>query len=225
MREVERTPTNSAKAIFLRPLKTSMQSTKKKGAQRSQQVGDDVVVMEARLKLLKEQMEAERKKRQDAVSKSGTGSIWMNGRVGAMRGVRDVRALVRTNVRELQARPQSGTSATSAADTETTSPTEQLDERPWTPGPENSDWTPAQRGPDGGFSGSNTDVAPAAPDATSRPATAPKTVQVAAMECQTEPTTSARTRGSEKSGTRPTKRAVATTYLGKILQARKQQQQ
>ena len=204
----------------------TLQSAKRKGAQRSQH-GEDVFVMEARLKLLKEQMEAERKKRQDAVSKNGTGSIWMNGRAGAMRGVRDVRALVRTNARELQTRPASGTSATSAADTETTSPTEQLDDRPWTPGPANADWTPAQRGPDGGFGGGTTDVAPATPDATSRPATAPKAVHVAAMECQTEPMTSARARAtvSEKSGTRPTKRAVATTYLGKILQARKQQQQ
>lgn len=194
----------------------------KKGA-RSQE--DDVFVMEARLKLLKEQMDAERKKRQDMVSKNGTGSIWMNGRSGAMRGVRDVRALVRTNARERQARPASGTSATSAADTETTSPTEQLDDRPWTPGPENANWTPAQRGAD---SLASDGLEIAQPPSAAAPL-AP--VQVAAMECQTEPTASGRPRWSgnrnaagEKPGGRPTKRAVATTYLAKILQARKEQQ-
>ena len=194
----------------------------KKGA-RSQE--DDVFVMEARLKLLKEQMDAERKKRQDMVSKNGTGSIWMNGRSGAMRGVRDVRALVRTNARERQARPASGTSATSAADTETTSPTEQLDDRPWTPGPENADWTPAQQTADSLASdGSAITQAPSA-------AAPPAPVQVAAMECQTEPTASGRPRWSgnrnaagDKPGGRPKKRAVATTYLAKILQARKEQQ-
>ena len=191
----------------------------------ARQADGDVFVMEARLKLLKEQMEAERKKREDMLSKNGTGSIWMNGRAGAMRGVRDVRALVRTNARERQARPTSGTSATSAADTETRSPTEQLDDRPWTPGPDNANWTPAQREADG-VAHDNEDSTQAGPT------TAPVPVQVAAMECQTEPMASGRplwsgnrSAAGDKAVGRPTKRAVATTYLAKILQVRKEQQQ
>ena len=193
----------------------------------ARQADGDVFVMEARLKLLKEQMEVERKKREDMLSKNGTGSIWMNGRAGAMRGVRDVRALVRTNARERQARPTSGTSATSAADTETRSPTEQLDDRPWTPGPDNANWTPAQREADGVAHGNDD-------SALARPTTAPVPVQVqvAAMECQTEPVASGRplwsgnrSASGDKPGGRATKRAVATTYLAKILQVRKEQQQ
>ena len=49
---------------------------------------DEVFVMEARLKLLKEQMATERKKREDALSKNGSGSVWLAGRAGPLRGVR-----------------------------------------------------------------------------------------------------------------------------------------
>ena len=54
---------------------------------------DEVFVMEARLKLLKEQMATERKKREDALSKNGSGSVWLAGRAGPLRGVRDVRGI------------------------------------------------------------------------------------------------------------------------------------
>jgi hypothetical protein len=191
---------------------------------------DEVFVMEARLKLLKEQMEKERMKREDLVKRNGSGSVWLNGRAGAMRGVRDVRALVRTNARERAARPAS---ATSAADTEERpSPTEHLEgsasiDRPWTPGAGNADWTPAQRAADGTACGPD---APAAPPvdgrSTSRPATAPcDPVEVAAMECQTEPMPSSRKWSSSSRPATGSKRAVAKTYLSKILDARRQQQQ
>ena len=184
---------------------------------------DEVFVMEARLKLLKEQMEKERKKREELVQRNGSGSVWLNGRSGAMRGIRDVRTLVRTNARDRAARPAS---ATSAADTEESpSPTQQLEgserkDRKWTPGAGNADWTPAQLAAQGMACGSD---APPAPSA--RPATAPREpVEVAALECQTEPMQPARKWGSSRAVT-SSKRAVAKTYLSKILDARRQQQQ
>ena len=195
---------------------------------------DEVFIMEAKLKLLKDQMEAERQKREDMVKRNGSAnSIWMNGRTGPMRGLRDVRAMVRSNARERAARPPS---ATSAADTATPSPTE-LDEnntcnnRLWSPGPGKAGWTPAQRNVDGTSCGPDAPPSPPAVNgSTLRPATAPQEpIEVAAMECQTEPVSSGRSRWSGKgSGSRPAtgaKRAVATTYLGKILEARKQQHQ
>lgn len=181
---------------------------------------NDVLVMETRLKLLKEQMDNERKKREDMVKKNGTGSIWMNGRSGTIRGLREVRAMVRTNARERAVRPAS---ATSAADTETTSPTH-LDEAPVG---NDRPWTPAEHGNGELSCGPDEPPAPQA-----RPGTAPP-VQVAAMECQTEPMLTDRPRwstkcGSAKENMKPstgTKRAVTQTYLQKILAARKQQQQ
>ena len=65
-------------------------------AKKNSREQDKVFIMEARLKMLKGQMEIERKEREDLVKKNGSGSVWMNGCAGVMRGVRDVRALVRT---------------------------------------------------------------------------------------------------------------------------------
>ena len=184
---------------------------------------DEVFVMEARLKLLKEQMATERKKREDALSKNGSGSVWLAGRAGPLRGVRDVRSLVRQNARERAARPAS---ATSAADTEATgSLTEQLiashdNTRPWTPGAGDEGWT-AQ----GGVAcGPERPLSP--PDAADmgRPSTAPqKDVEVAAMECQTMDSGRPRWAKGGVQHTRPStgaKRTVAKTYLQKILEAR-----
>jgi len=189
---------------------------------------DEVFIMEARLKLLKEQMEIERKKREDLVKKNGSGSVWMNGRAGAMRSVRDVHALVRTNARERAQRPAS---AISAAETASPSPSE-LDEnainnRLWTPGAGDSNWTSAQRAADGMACGPDT---PLGVNGSTSPETAlQEPVEVAAMECQTEPMGRARWSGKGNSASavsRPStgaKRAVAKTYLSKILDARKKQ--
>ena len=207
---------------------TSLRTKKSKAGE------DEVVQMEARLKMLKEQMEAERKKREDLLKKNGTNSVWMNGRSGPMRGVSDVRALVRINARERAARPAS---VTSAADTETTSPTKQLEEneaynnRPWTPGSGNPGWTPAARSAEGMASGPDDPPSRYACDGAMSSPEPPRPIEMAVMECQTEPMSSGLSRWGSKfsdKGSRPSsgsKRAVSNTYLGKILEARRQQLQ
>jgi hypothetical protein len=160
--------------------------------------------------------------------------VWMTGRSGPMRGVSDVRALVRINARERAARPAS---VTSAADTETASPTKQLEEneaynnRPWTPGSGNPGWTPAARSAEGMASGPDDPPSRYACDGAMSSPEPPRPIEVAVMECQTEPMASGLSLWGSKFSdkvSRPSsgsKRAVSNTYLGKILEARRQQLQ
>eukprot|EP00960_Hanusia_phi_P053170 761887-Hanusia_phi.AAC.2 len=52
--------------------------------------------MEEKLRALKQSMEEERKKRTALVKRNGTGSVWINGREGALRGAKNVKEFVKT---------------------------------------------------------------------------------------------------------------------------------
>lgn len=58
-----------------------------------------VLDMEDRLNALKQQMALERAKREELLQRSGTGSFWLNGRQGALRGPQ-VKDFVRTGAKE-----------------------------------------------------------------------------------------------------------------------------
>ncbi|EKX44980.1 hypothetical protein GUITHDRAFT_109026 [Guillardia theta CCMP2712] len=57
----------------------------------------DLLEMEEKLRSLKQSMEEERKKRSALVQRNGTGSVWINGRAGALRGANSVKEFVKSS--------------------------------------------------------------------------------------------------------------------------------
>eukprot|EP00288_Rhodomonas_lens_P015235 CAMPEP_0177696130 /NCGR_PEP_ID=MMETSP0484_2-20121128/3817_1 /TAXON_ID=354590 /ORGANISM="Rhodomonas lens, Strain RHODO" /LENGTH=227 /DNA_ID=CAMNT_0019207083 /DNA_START=102 /DNA_END=782 /DNA_ORIENTATION=- len=62
-----------------------------------------IMEMEDRLETLKQQMAVERAKREQLLKRNGTGSFWLNGREGALRGPQ-VKEFVKKGVKESKAR-------------------------------------------------------------------------------------------------------------------------
>mmetsp|Transcript_46425 Transcript_46425/g.72685 ORF Transcript_46425/g.72685 Transcript_46425/m.72685 type:complete len:131 (-) Transcript_46425:459-851(-) len=65
------------------------------GRKRTGPKAADVADMEHKLEMLKQQMAAERQKREELLSNTGSGSYWLNGREGTLRGKEGVKQFVK----------------------------------------------------------------------------------------------------------------------------------